>query len=255
MSGLRDLVTLTGRLLAFSRRMPAFVIISIVQPVVWLLLFGQLFSGVTALGGFPGESYAAFLLPGLAVMSALFGSAYSGMSLLMDHDRGVLDRLLATPAARGALIGAYIAQSGLIVMLQAGTILLVGMLIGALPAGGLAGFLAVLVMSALLGAAFGALSNALALRVLRHDAIIAIMNFLILPLVFLSSMIMAKDAMPAWIRAVSAWNPVDWAVVAARAAWFAEWREVALPAGLLLLFCGLCAGIAARAFGRFMARA
>lgn len=255
MSPARDLVTLTGRLLTFSLRMPAFVIISIVQPVIWLLLFGQLFSGVTALGGFESASYSDFLVPGLAVMSALFGSAYSGMALLMDHDRGVLDRLLVTPAARGALIGAYVAQSGLIVAAQASVILAVGLLLGTLPAGGIAGFLVVLLMASLLGAAFGALSNALALAVMRHDAIIAIMNFIILPLVFLSSMIMAPEAMPAWIRGVAVFNPVDWAVVAARGAWFGGWDAVAIPAGLLAVFFALCTLVAARAFGRFMARA
>lgn len=255
MSMARDLVTLTSRLLTFSRRMPAFVIISIVQPIIWLVLFGQLFSGITALGGFTGDSYSDFLVPGLAVMSALFGAAYSGMSLLMDHDRGVLDRLLVTPAARGALIGAYVAQSGLIVMLQASAILVVGLLLGAFPGGGVQGILVVLLMAALLGAAFGALSNALALVVMRHDAIIAIMNFVILPLVFLSSMIIATEAMPPWIRTVAIFNPVNWAVVAARGAWFGTWDAVLIPAGLLLFFCALCTGVAVRAFARFMARA
>lgn len=256
MTALRDLAALTGRLLLYNRRMPAFVIISIVQPIIWLLLFGQLFRGVTALAGFPTENYIEYLAPGLAVMSALFGSAYSGMSLLMDSERGILDRLLVTPVARGALIGAYMAQSGLIVMLQASVILITGIAMGAGMTGGVIGFATVLLAAALIGLAVGALSNALALILHRHDAVIAVMNFIILPLVFLSSMIMARDAMPGWIGTITAFNPVDWAVVMARNAFFNEaWTETAYKAGLLALFALLCGSIAVRAFNRFMDKA
>lgn len=256
MTALRDLAVLTGRLLLYNRRMPAFVIISIVQPIIWLLLFGQLFRGVTALPGFPTGNYVEYLAPGLAVMSALFGSAYSGMSLLMDSERGILDRLLVTPVARGALIGAYMAQSGIIVMLQACVILLTGLAMGASMTGGIAGFVTVLLAAALTGLAVGALSNALALILHRHDAVIAVMNFIILPLVFLSSMIMAREAMPDWIGAITVFNPVDWAVVMARNAFFGEaWTETAYKAGLLTLFALLCGSIAVRAFNRFMDKA
>jgi len=189
-------------------------------------------------------------------MSALFGSAYSGMSLLMDSERGILDRLLVTPVSRGALIGAYVAQSGLIVMVQATVILITGLASGAAMSGGVPGFLAVLAAAFLIGSAFGALSNALALTVPRHDAIIAIMNFAILPLVFLSSMIIAKEAMPGWIQGVTALNPVDWAVSMARNAYFGrDWDAVAADAGLLALLALACVWIAVRAFHRFMAKA
>lgn len=256
MSLLRDLAILTGRLLTYSMRMPAFVIISIVQPIIWLVLFGPLFSGVTRLAGFETENYVEFLVPGLAVMSALFGSAYSGMSLLMDSERGILDRLLVTPAARGALIGAYVAQSGLIVMAQATVIVLAGLAMGSALSGGATGLLVVLAAAFMIGSAFGALSNALALVLPRHDAIIAVMNFSILPLVFLSSMIMAQEAMPGWMAGVAAYNPVNWAVVMARNGFFGEnWDAIAQSAGLLALFCLACVGLAARAFKRFMAKA
>jgi len=256
MTFLRELAVLTGRLLTHNRRRPAFVIISIVQPLIWLLLFGHLFSGITQLPGFAGDSYMEYLAPGVAVMSALFGSAYSGMALLMDSERGILDRLLATPVSRGALIGAYVAQSGLIVMAQATVIVLTGLLMGASLAGGLPGFLAMLLAAFLIGSAFGALSNALALMVHRHDAIIAIMNFTILPLVFLSSMIIAKEAMPGWIRAVARINPVDWGVSMARNAFFGHnWGGVALNAAMLSLLAFLCVALAVKAFHRFMAKA
>src|SRR4029079_7969198 len=92
------------RLIQATLRMPIFVIISIVQPVLWVLLFGQLFSKVTTIRGFESSSYVQFLAPGISIMTALFGAAYSGMGILGDIDRGVLDRMLATPVSRGAVI-------------------------------------------------------------------------------------------------------------------------------------------------------
>jgi len=250
-----DLVVLTGRLVTHNLRRPVFAIISIVQPIVWLVLFGHLFSAITELRGFPTGSYMEYLAPGLAVMSALFGSAFSGMALLMDSDRGILDRLLVTPVSRGALIGAYVAQSGIVVMAQATVILAMGLAMGASLGGGIAGLAVVLLAAFLIGSAFGALSNALALVVPRHDAIIGIMNFAILPLVFLSSMIMAKAAMPGWIRGVTAVNPVDWAVTMARNAFFGEgWTQAGLYAALLTAFALACTGLAATAFARYMAK-
>lgn len=248
-----DLALLTVRLLTHSRRMPAFVIIAIVQPVLWLALFGPLFGRVTELGGFGGGSYLDFLLPGVAIMSALFGSAYSGMALLMDHDRAILDRLLVTPAARGALIGAYIANSGVVVMVQVIIILLFGLLMGADLPSGLSPYLILLFAAALTGAGFGALSNALALALKRHDAIIAVMNFITLPLFFLSSMIMAVEVMPDWIRVVAAFNPVNWAVIIARGAFTgAEPMLMLLTLLKLAGFSAFCIYLAVRGFRRFM---
>jgi ABC-2 type transport system permease protein len=75
-----------------------------VQPVIWLLLFGSLFRSVTHLPGFPEGSYISFLTPGIVVMTTLFSSGWSGMGYIADVDRGVMDRLLVSPAPRGSLI-------------------------------------------------------------------------------------------------------------------------------------------------------
>src|SRR6195952_5310127 len=212
----RDTWYLFVRLLRATARMPVFVLISIVQPILWVLLFGQLFAKVTTIQGFGASSYVQFLAPGISIMTALFGAAYSGMGMLGDIDRGVLDRLLATPVSRGALIAARILHSAFQVVIQAALILLVACLLGARPHGGLPGVLIVFLAAALLGAAFAAFSNALALAARRQELVIAVMNFVVLPSTFLSSMIMSRNLMPAWIRGISRFNPVNWAVTAAR---------------------------------------
>jgi ABC-2 type transport system permease protein len=248
----RDTWYLFVRLLRATVRMPVFVIISIVQPILWVLLFGQLFRSVTTIPGFGASSYVQFLAPGISIMTALFGAAYSGMGLLVDIDRGVLDRLLATPVSRGALIAGRVLHAAVQVVVQAGIILSVAFLLGARPHGGIPGILAVFLAAALLGAAFAAFSNALALLARRQELVIAAMNFVVLPMTFLSSMIMSRNLMPQWIRGVSRFNPVNWAVTAARDGF--EGRapgELFLSLALLAGFALICAALATRAFGRY----
>lgn len=252
MSFLHDTWYLFLRLFRATVRMPVFVLISIVQPILWVLLFGQLFGAVTRIPGFGATSYVQFLAPGISIMTALFGAAYSGMGLLTDIERGVLDRFLATPASRGAIIASRILQAGVQVVVQAGIILVVTALLGARPRGGLLGLAALLLAAALLGAAFAAFSNALALLARRQELIIAVMNFIVLPATFLSSMIMSGNLMPGWIRGASRFNPVNWAVVAARDGFEGRsWSELLSRLALLALFALACALLATGAFGRY----
>lgn len=252
MEFLKDTWHLFVRLLRATLRMPVFLIISIVQPVLWVVLFGQLFRSVTTIPGFESGSYVQFLAPGISIMTALFSASYSGMGLLGDIDRGVLDRMLATPVSRGALIAGRILHSAVLVIVQAGIILIVACLLGARPHGGIPGVLVLFLAAFLIGAAFAAFSNALALLARRQELVIAVMNFTVLPMTFLSSMIMSRNLMPQWIRGVSRFNPVNWAVTAARDGF--EGRagsEMALCLALLAGFALVCAFLATRSFGRY----
>lgn len=252
MDFLRDTWHLFVRLLRATARMPVFVLISIVQPILWVLLFGQLFRAVTTIPGFGASSYVQFLAPGISIMTALFGAAYSGMGMLTDIDRGVLDRLLTTPVSRGSLIAARILHSAFQVVIQAGLILGVACLLGARPHGGLPGVLTVFLAAGLLGAAFAAFSNALALTARKQELVIAAMNFVVLPSTFLSSMIMSRNLMPGWIQGVSRFNPVNWAVTAARDGFEGKAPgEIALSLGLLAGFALICAALATRSFSRY----
>jgi ABC-2 type transport system permease protein len=229
MKAIRDTLQLFMREIRISLRMPIWIIISIVQPIIWLLLFSQLFRVVGSLGSFPGGSYLGFLAPGLAIMSSLFSSAYGGMGLLRDIERGFVDRLLATPASRGALIGARVLHAAVTVMFQAAVILVISFVLGVRPGSwALAG---------------------------RYEILMALMNFTILPLTFLSTMIMSRPLMPGWMQAVTRFNPVDWAVSAARDGFDGTASgTLALHFLLLVAFMAVCWLLAARAFGRYAAR-
>jgi ABC-2 type transport system permease protein len=244
MEFLTDTWYLVGRLVRASLRMPIFVIISIVQPILWLSLFGQLFRSSAA-------NYVQFLAPGISIMTALFGAAYSGMGLIAEIDRGVLDRLLATPVSRGALMTARIVHASLQVVLQAALILIAGVVLGARPQGGPAGVLMVFLAAALLGAAFAAFSSALALLARKPEMVIAVMNFVVLPMTFLSTMLRSADQIPGWIRATSRLNPVNWAVSVARGGFEGRWDQLLPALPLLAAFALACAALATRAFERY----
>src|SRR5439155_314039 len=85
-------------------RQPIWIAVTLVQPVVWLLLYGALFKSVTRIPGFHSTSYIQFLTPGIVVMSALFSAGWSGMAVIDDIDKGILDRFLVSPVVRGSLI-------------------------------------------------------------------------------------------------------------------------------------------------------
>ena len=82
------------------------------QPVIWLLLFGALFKRVVDIPGFGGGSLHRFLTPGVVIMTALFSAGWSGMTVIDDIDRGVMDRFLVSPVRRGALIAGRLAYQG-----------------------------------------------------------------------------------------------------------------------------------------------
>jgi len=240
---------LFARLVRGSVRMPVWLIMSLVQPIIWMALFGQLFRSVATLPGFGGGSYIQFLAPGIVMMSVLFGSAWAGMGMIFDINFGVMDRLLATPVSRGAFIAARVGLSGATACVQGLVILVMALVFGARPGGGIAGLVLVMMAAALLAAAFGAASNGIALLTRRPETLAAVMNFTVLPMTFTSSMIMARGLMPGWIRAVSTVNPVNWAVTVARAGFDGgQLAQVPVPLALLAAFAVACGYLATRAF-------
>lgn len=231
-------------------RQPWWIFVTLVQPVIWLLLFGALFETITDIPGFGSDSYIEFIAPGVVIMTAFFSAGWSGMPMIEDLDRGVIDRFLISPVRRASLITGRLVQGTLTIVIQ--TLIIVGLAIavGASFANGIAGVAVLTAIAALVGAAFGALSNGLALLARREETLIAVMQFLMLPLAFLSVTFMQADLMPDWMETISHFNPVNWAVEAGREAITAstDWGVVASRAGLLLAFLIVSLFFAVRAF-------
>lgn len=241
---------LTGRHLRGLLRQPWWLAISLVQPITYLVLYGQVFSRIVELPGFDAANYATYVTPGIVIMMALFGGGWTGMGVIHEIENGVMDRFLVSPVSRMAIVGGRLVFVGIMTTVQAAILLGLGVLLGARFDGGLAGLLVLTFCGVLVSVPFGALSYGMALVVRRAESLIGVSNFVLLPLTFLSPVFMAPTLMPAWIQRVARLNPVGWAVTAARSALSAHpnWTVIATSIGELLLLSAFSAWVASRAF-------
>lgn len=241
---------MTQRQLVAMARQPIYLVVTLVQPVIWLFLFGALFHKVIDLPGFATSSYLDYLVPGVVVMSALGSSMWAGMGTLEEIERGTINRFLTTPVSRGALMNANVVQNGLSTAVQSVIIVLLGKAGGAHYPGGLGGLAVLVVAAVLLSAGVGAFSNALGMVVRQRESIIGVNTFLLLPLTFLSSAFMAPALMPSWMRHVADFNPLNWALVAARSAMSSDpdWSDVLSRGGALLGLAVVAVWLSTRTF-------
>ena len=210
---------LTGRKMHALVRQPWVLAFSVIQPVIWLFLFGQLFRRIIDIPGFAYHgTYLDYLVPGVVIMSALSTSMWSGMTVLEEIDRGIMDRFLVLPLHRSAIINASVIMQSLMTTVQSVIIVALGWLAGAHYPGGLAGVLVLIAGSVLIAIVFSAFSNTVGMLARQRETIIGINTFLLLPLTFLSTAFMATALMPHWMRTVAGGNPVNWALVAGRSA-------------------------------------
>jgi ABC-2 type transport system permease protein len=234
-------------------RQPAWVGISLVQPVIWLLLFGALFERTADIPGFDSGSYIEFLTPGVVVMLAVSSAGWVGMGFIEDINRGTMDRLLVSPIWRGALNLGSVAQSVLSIVIQSVIVVGLSLAVGANFHNGVAGVAVLVAVAGLLGAVFASLSNGVAVLTRHRETLIGIVTMVTLPLTFLSSALMQPSLLPGWIRWIAEFNPVNWAAEAGRSAAGpeADWGLIASRAGFLALLLVASATFATRAFGTY----
>jgi ABC-2 type transport system permease protein len=229
-------------------REPIWIVMMVLQPMIWLILYGQLFKNVTRLGGFGTGSYITFLVPAIVIMNSFFGATWSGMSLIQDLEHKVVERFLATPASRVAIILSYIVRSSITAVLQSILILLIGLAFGVHI--GAAGWLVIMVSAILVNSVFSGFSQAIALLTRREATMIAVANSLTMPLLFLSTTLIALAQMPHWMRVGARYNPVNWAVDSAREASLpgTSWSSVGWHLLWLLLLSAVMTAWATRTF-------
>jgi ABC-2 type transport system permease protein len=221
------------------QREPVWVVLLVIQPVIWLVLYGQLFSRVSALRG-GTSTYIEFLAPGIVCMNAFFGGSWAGMAMIQDLKRHVVDRFLASPASRLSIVLSQVVRAGLVAVIQALILLAIGYALGVRVHGGALGWLVVLAAAALLSMVFAGISNGIALLVRQEASMIATAQFVSLPLMFLSSILISQRAMPSWMQSAARYNPVDWGVRAARNAVVVggDWGPTGVYLALLLAATG-----------------
>ncbi|WP_343601071.1 ABC transporter permease [Mycobacterium sp.] len=211
-----------------------------VQPALWLLIFGSTFSHLHVIDT-GSVSYVAFLAPGIIAQSALFISIFYGIQIIWDRDAGVLAKLLVTPAPASALITGKAFAAGVRAVAQVVGVLALTYLMGV---GLTVNPLRILAATAIvvLGAAFfSCLSMTLAGLVRNRDRLMGIGQAITMPLFFASNALYPVDVMPAWLRVVSTVNPLSYEVDALRALLIGTPFH---PAGIAVLVAAPVVGVA-----------
>jgi len=227
-SPFHGLWALTNRDLRKWYTNPIQLFISLIQPIIWLGLFGKALnfaSFITGSGAPPAEtnsilikffgttSYFSFLSCGMLAFIVLFTSAFSGMSVVFDRRFGFLNKALSTPVARGSIVMGKILNSVGRSLIQAAIVLVVAVALGMDAShftvqGIAAAFLLIFLMAVGLSALF----TMLALRSADWQTQMAIINLLNLPLLFASNALFPVKIMPDWLQDVVKVNPVSYAV-------------------------------------------
>lgn len=212
-------------------RNPVSLLFNMLQPVVFLLLFGPLLTGVSTDGG-ASQSPWQWFVPGILVMMALFGTTGAGYSLLVEIGGGSLERMLVTPLNRAAmLVGRTMKE---VVTLLAQAVLIV---VAVLPFGFRLypiGALTALALLGVFGVGLGSLAFALAIATRKQqEAFYAIQQILLFPVVLLSGVLLPMETAPPWLSAVSRINPVTYLVEAERALFAGDLTHPSVPYGAI----------------------
>src|ERR687885_208435 len=205
-------------------RRPIQLYFSLIQPMIWLLLFGQVFSNITRFNqaAFGGKSYLQFFMPAVMVQTVLFGAGRSGLGIINDIDSGFLDKLLTTPINRMAILLGKILGDLTTIVVQATLIVVITLIVGQFQTDrvrfeyGVPGILGAVCIALLFALGLAGLNVFIALKTRNTESTFLISNFLTLPLLFTSSAQLPLQLMPSWLQTVAHFNPVTYTIQAMR---------------------------------------
>ena len=247
---IQETVALTRRLFIQLQRRPTTLVAGVIQPLMWLILFGALFQNVPS--GLFGESqnYGQFLGSGIIVFTAFAGALNAGLPVMFDREFGFLNRLLVAPlSSRFSIVVASALFIATMSLVQTTAIVGLSAVLGAgLP--GPAGLLLMTVIVLMLVFGVTALSLGLAFALPGHIELLAVIFITNLPLLFASTALVPLSFMPPWLQVVASLNPLSYAIEPIRYIYLhSDWRfsstvmqapfgdiSLGLAVGLLLAF-------------------
>ena len=187
-----------------------------IQPALWLLIYGEVFTRIHAIPTPQGVPYLAYLAPGIIGQSALFVAIFYGIQIIWERDAGVLTKLMVTPTPRSALITGKAFAAGLRSVIQAAVVVVLSAILGVSLTNNPLKLIATAVIVVLGSAFFSCLSMTIAGLALRRDRLMGIGQAITMPLFFSSSALYPVKIMPGWLQAVTKINPLSYEVDALR---------------------------------------
>ncbi|MFG2132151.1 ABC transporter permease [Streptomyces sp. NPDC048751] len=250
---LRQISVLSGRSLRVLRE-PAMVLPGVLEPILMLTVFSQVFKSVSQTSAFPaGVSYIDYLLPAFLVTGSISAGLKSGVALTTEMNNGIVARFKAMPIHTGSvLIGRSIADTvlnvvNMLVMLVAATVVF-----GFGPDGGVLGSLGAALVAVVLGWSLGWLFMALSAWVRRPEALQPIGGMVNMVLLFASNAFVPAEGLPGWLKGFAEVNPMSYAITAARDLALGDPRlsTVLATLGACVVLVAVTAPLAIRSFRR-----
>jgi ABC-2 type transport system permease protein len=203
---MRDTWLVFVRSMRPTLRSPAVIVFGVLQPLLWLVLFGPLLN--------TSGSWQWFV-PGLIIQMGLFGTAYAGFGLIPEIRSGALERMRVTPVSRVALLLGRVLRDVVVLIVQCALLVTISTIFGFRAS--VADVLLALVYAAVLGIAIGAVSYTLALKLRNEYAFAPVLSATVMPLMLLSGVLLPMNQGPDWLYTVSRINPFSHVADAVRA--------------------------------------
>ena len=208
----QETIALTKRLFIQLKRRPSTLVAGVIQPFMWLILFGALFYNAPQ-GLFGSDfSYGQFLAPGIIVFTAFSGALNAGLPVMFDREFGFLNRLLVAPlTSRFSIVAASVIYIISLALIQTAVIIIASAFVGAgLPS--ISGLLAISLIVFLIVLGVTGLSLGLAFALPGHIELIAVIFVINLPLLFASTALAPISFMAKWLQVVASLNPLTYAI-------------------------------------------
>jgi ABC-2 type transport system permease protein len=187
-----------------------------IQPALWLLIYGEVFTKIHAIPTPKGIPYLAYLAPGILAQSALFIAIFYGIQIIWERDAGVLTKLMVTPTPRPALITGKAFAAGVRSVVQGVVVVVLSAILGVALTDDPLKLLAAACIVVLGSAFFSCLSMTIAGLALSRDRLMGIGQAITMPLFFSSSALYPEKIMPGWLQVISKCNPLSYEVDALR---------------------------------------
>ncbi|HVS67158.1 MAG TPA: ABC transporter permease [Mycobacteriales bacterium] len=237
-----DALVMAKRNLMIWAKVPAFIVFTIIQPVMFTLLFRYVFGGAIATNT---HGYVNYLLPGVIGQTAAFTSFGTAISLAMELKTGVLDRLRAMPIARSAVLLGRLGADIVRLLVTLLIIIGIGYAVGFRFQNGVGGAIGLLALALLLGLATCCVSAFIGLAIKDEESVQAFGLIWVFPLTFVSSAFVPTQTMPGWMQAFANNQPITQIVDAMRALALGQpvenhaWAGVLWMLGVMAVFIPL----------------
>jgi ABC-2 type transport system permease protein len=236
MSFIKDTLFVFRRQQRLILRVPSWIIVGVLQPILYLALFGPLLtklpsgtlSGGSGAGG-TAEAYR-FFVPGLLIQLALFGSTFVGFAIISEWRAGIIERYRVTPVSRLALLTGRVMRDVVTLIVQSTVLILAGVAFGLrAPIGAI---LLSYLFIALVAIGLSSVSYATALRIKSEDAFAPLVNSVVVPLILLSGIMLPMTLGPGWLQGVARVSPFRYIIDAMRAAYAGQYWNAIMVEGL-----------------------